>query len=131
VVSAFGQEEVEVKNYSRYLNKARTTGIKTHFKTALTVGGFFLSMFGYYAYAFYTGTILITNPKENTNTGEYYNGGNIMTCFFGVVFGVFSLGMAFPNLKAVTEGRVAGKMAYDIIDRVPTIKLDEPGSHFL
>jgi hypothetical protein len=44
-----------------------------------------------------------------------------MSCFFGIIFGMFSLGMATPNIKAVVEGRAAGKMAYDIIDRVPTI----------
>jgi Ni,Fe-hydrogenase maturation factor len=40
------------------------------------------------------------------------------------VFGVFSLGMATPNIKAITEGKVAGKMAFDIIDRKPLIILD-------
>jgi hypothetical protein len=29
--------------------------------------------------------------------------------------------MATPNIKAVTEGRVAGKLAFDIIDRKPAI----------
>lgn len=49
-----------------------------------------------------------------------------MSCFFGVVFGVMSIGMATPNIKAVAEGKVAGKMAYDIIDRIPKIPLDDP-----
>ena len=44
-----------------------------------------------------------------------------MSCFFGVVFGMFSLGMATPNIKSVSEGMAAGKMAFDIIDRVPAI----------
>ena len=57
--------------------------------------------------------------------GHKYDAGDIMSCFFGVVFGVFSLGLAFPNVKAVTEGRVAGKSAYDVIDRIPSIRLDE------
>jgi len=35
---------------------------------------------------------------------------------------MFSVGMATPNLKAVAEGRVAGKMAFDVIDREPAIK---------
>jgi len=42
------------------------------------------------------------------------------------VFGVFSLGMAAPNIKAVTEGRIAGKTAYDLIERTPKILLDDP-----
>ena len=37
------------------------------------------------------------------------------------------MGMATPNIKAVTEGRVAGKMAFDIIDRKPTIDQDAAG----
>jgi hypothetical protein len=34
---------------------------------------------------------------------------------------MFSLGVAIPNIKAVAEGRVAGKLAFDIIDRKPNI----------
>lgn len=49
-----------------------------------------------------------------------------MSCFFGIIFGVFSLGLTAPNIKAVTEGRAAGKMAFDIIDRVPTILSNDP-----
>ena len=49
-----------------------------------------------------------------------------MACFFGIVFGIFALGGATPNIKCVLEGLVAGKLAYDIIDRVPVIKLDDP-----
>ena len=49
----------------------------------------------------------------------YYNAGDVLSCFFGVIFGVFALGMATPNIKAIQEGKVAGKMAFDIIDRKP------------
>ena len=51
-----------------------------------------------------------------------------MACFLGLVYGIFSLGLATPNFKALTEGRVAGKMAYDIIERTPSIKLDDPNA---
>jgi ABC-type multidrug transport system fused ATPase/permease subunit len=33
--------------------------------------------------------------------------------------------MASPNIKAVTEGRVAGKMAYEVIERDPKIHIDD------
>ena len=52
-----------------------------------------------------------------------------MSCFFGIVFGMFSIGMATPNMKAVIEGRAAGKMAFDIIDRKPTIDQDDNASN--
>jgi hypothetical protein len=36
--------------------------------------------------------------------------------------------MAAPNIKAVTEGRIAGKAAYDLIERTPKILLDDPNA---
>lgn len=36
--------------------------------------------------------------------------------------------MAIPKIKAISEGKVAGKIAYDVIERVPKILLDEPGT---
>jgi ATP-binding cassette subfamily B (MDR/TAP) protein 1 len=121
-------EKTEMNNYDKYLGRAKATGVKTHMKSAIAISGFFFSMFGYYGYSFYTGSWLVTEKVINSRTNEPYNAGDIMACFFGVVFGVFSLGMAIPNLKAVTEGRVAGKLAYDIIDRVPKIRLDDPSA---
>jgi hypothetical protein len=50
-----------MKNYDKYLNRAKSTGIKTHFKTAIFIALFFFGMFGYYAYAFYIGSILVVN----------------------------------------------------------------------
>ena len=85
-------------------------------------------IFGYYAYAFYIGSYLITKQVENTQSKLPYSSGDIIACFFGIVYGVFSLGQATPNIKALTEGRVAGKAAFDIIDRVPKILLDDPKS---
>lgn len=48
-----------------------------------------------------------------------------MGCFFGIIFGIFALGQASPNIKAVVEGRIAGKLAYEIINRDPIIQMDD------
>ena len=125
VVFAFGQEETEITNYEKYLLKAKKTGIKTHFFGALAIGGFFLCLYGYYSYSFFVGSFLVTSQIENVNDGKTYSSGDIMACFLGVVYGVFSLGLATPNMKALTEGRIAGKTAFDIIDRQPKIKIDD------
>lgn len=95
-------------------------------KTALAIAGFFAVIFGYYGYAFYSGSYFITWQIKNPKFGRDYSNGDILSCFFGIVFGVFSLGMATPNIKAITEGKVAGKIAYDVIDRKPQILLDDP-----
>jgi hypothetical protein len=86
------------------------------------VMAFFMSIiFGTYAYAFYMGSIWIEHEIWNHTFKRPYAAGDVLSCFFGVVFGMFSMGIATPNMKAVIEGRAAGKMAFDIIDRVPAI----------
>ncbi len=67
----------------------------------------------------------MTWKRFNDNTGKLYSSGDILACFLGIVYGVFSLGLVAPNIQSLTEGRVAGKMAFDIIDRNPSIPLDE------
>lgn len=122
MVFAFGQEETEIKNYDKYLARAKAIGIKGHMKGALAVGGFFLAVYAYYPYSFYIGSYFITGQVENINNNDaVYSGGDIMSCFLGVIYGIFSLGMAAPNFKAIAEGKIAGKMAFDIIERVPVI----------
>jgi hypothetical protein len=60
VVFAFGQEETEITNYEKYLNRARAVGIKTHCFGAVAIGSFFFALYGYYAYSFYIGSFMIT-----------------------------------------------------------------------
>jgi len=80
---------------------------------------FFSSVFGLYSYSFYVGSIWVEKKFYNPTFGRDYSTGDILSCFFGVMFGGISLGLAAPNIKAVTEGRVAGKLAFEIIDRKP------------
>lgn len=108
------------------MDRARRVGIKTHIFGALAVGGFYCSLYGYYSYSFYVGSYLVTKQVTNTNSGVIYSSGDILACFLGIVYGVFSLGIAAPNFKAIAEGRVAGKKAFDVIERTPTIPLDDP-----
>ena len=127
VVVAYGQESKEIKNYTKYLNRARDAGIKTHCRGAFAMALFFASIFGTYAYAFYLGSVWIYYDLQNNTFNRTYTAGDILSCFFGVIFGMFSVGLATPNIKAVTDGRVAGKLAFDIIDRKPAIDQDQPG----
>lgn len=51
-------------------------------------------------------------------------GGDILGVFRGVLFGFFALSQSAPHAKAITEGKVAGKQAYDVIDRKAVINAD-------
>ena len=78
-----------------------------------------------YAFGFYFGGIFVRDNVHNDVRSRNYQSGDIVSIFFGVLFGAFSLGMAAPSMKAVNEGLVAGHFALSVIDRNPKIKLDE------
>jgi hypothetical protein len=81
----------------------------------------FFVIFGTYSYSFYMGSVWIEKKIYNDTYRRPYQAGEILSCFFGVVFGLMAIGQTAPNLKAVIEGRTAGKMAFDIIERQPSI----------
>jgi ATP-binding cassette subfamily B (MDR/TAP) protein 1 len=81
-------------------------------------------MFGFYAYAFYFGGMFRYNTGEwwsNAYTGKKYTGGDVMAIMFMILFGIFQLTAIGPNIKAITEGKIGGKLAYDVIDHVPKV----------
>lgn len=87
----------------------------------------FSSFLLFYAYSFYWGGYLKWNEIYNFD-GKAYTGGVIITIMFSTVFGAFSLGSMAPQFKAISEGQIAGKLAYDIIDNVPKVVSNDPKS---
>ena len=99
--------------------------MKLSCKSSLCMGLFMGSMFATHAYTYFMGGIWIYKDFHNSISGNPYTSGDILSVFFGVLFGMFAVGTAAPNIKAISEGLVAGKMVYDIIDRVPSILIDD------
>jgi len=82
----------------------------------------FLIMFGFYAYAFFFGGLMRWSPDEwfiNDYTDKRYTGGEIIGIMFMILFGIFQLTAIGPNIKAMTEGKIGAKLAYDVIDYKP------------
>lgn len=71
-----------------------------------------------YAAAFYAGGKLrIEKVTEGSGENEkIYSGGQVIAIMFSVIFGAFNVGAAIPHLKSLTEGRLAGRLAYNVID---------------
>ena len=92
------------------------------------MGAFLASMYFGYSYAFFLGSIWVDQGFYNHSMGRPYSGGDIISVFFGVLLGVFALGGLTPNIQHLTKAKIAGKTAFDIIDRVPKIKVDDPNA---
>lgn len=126
VVIAFGMESKETANYCKYLERSKKASIKNHTYIALSVGLLFLFIYCAYGYAFYMGSVFVEYQVMNSAQGRPYSGGDAIGCFFAMIIGLFSLALCSNQMKAVVEGQVAAKFAFEVIDRIPPITIDDP-----
>lgn len=113
-VVAFGGQEKECKRYNNKLNEAMAFGIRKGMVNGGGIGFVFLVLFCMYALAFWYGAELV-------RTDPAYTPGRILTVFFGVIIGAFSLGNAAPNIQYFASARGAAHTIYNIIDYKPII----------
>lgn len=97
-------------NASRYtvkLRQALSVGIKKGVVTGGGMGTIMFVMFCTYALAFWYGSKLISDGTKNATTGKPWTGGDVVTTFFAVIMGAFSIGQAGPSMQAFASGRAA------------------------
>ncbi|XP_029444667.1 multidrug resistance protein 1-like isoform X2 [Rhinatrema bivittatum] len=112
-VIAFGGQQKEIKRYERNLEDAKRIGIKKAVTANISIGFAFLFIYASYALAFWYGTTLILD--------EGYTIGSVLTVFFAVIIGAFSIGQAAPNIEAFANARGAAHTIFNIIDNEPKI----------
>uniref|UniRef100_A0A668RTY9 ABC-type xenobiotic transporter n=1 Tax=Oreochromis aureus TaxID=47969 RepID=A0A668RTY9_OREAU len=112
-VFAFSGQEKEIERYHKNLEDAKRMGIKKAISANISMGVTFLFIYLSYALAFWYGSTLILN-------GEYTIG-TVLTVFFSVLTGAFSLGQTSPNIQTFASARGAAYKVYNIIDHVPSI----------
>ncbi len=117
VVIAFGMEVQEIRNYTRYLDRAKKASVKTHILTALAIATLWMIVYFSYAYAFYIGSLFVQYNVYNSALKKNYSAGDTIGCFFAVIIGLFNIAMTSGQMKSIIEGRVAAKFAFEVIDR--------------
>ena len=113
---ALGGERRETERYSQQLALAEQSGIKRWRATGIMAGGIQTVMWLTYALGLWFGAFLIARDMDARTECRYYlnpdnsvhvpantciTGGNIMICFFSVLFGGLNFGQAFPSIAAL------------------------------
>jgi ABC-type multidrug transport system fused ATPase/permease subunit len=111
-VVAFGGEDKEAQRYQVELNKAKAVGKKKSFSSGSVLFVTFFIMFSIDALAFWFSGYLV---REGASAGK------VMTTFFAVLIGAFSLGTLAPNAEAINEARGAALRVFAIQDRKSAI----------
>ncbi|DAA30733.1 TPA: ATP-binding cassette, sub-family B (MDR/TAP), member 1 [Bos taurus] len=111
-LSAFPQKR-ELSRYNKNLEEAKRIGIKKAITANISMGAAFLLIYASYALAFWYGTSLVLSKE--------YSIGQVLTVFFSVLIGAFSIGQASPNIEAFANARGAAYEVFKIIDHKPSI----------
>lgn len=110
---AFGTQKKLVSLYDVSNQKAQYYGKKTAILTSAGLALFFFIIYSAYALAFWWGSTLLIRGQATS--------GEIITCFFAVLIGAFSLSQVAPNLQAVGYATGAANKLLFTIWRVPPI----------
>lgn len=103
IVVSFGQEELEISNYKKFLANVTEATLKGGVSIGLSMGFFFFCIYVNYVYCFLIGSVWIDEAYWNDAEDRPYLAGDCLAVFFGVLFGMFALGGAGPAFNAVSE----------------------------
>ncbi|ELW48095.1 Multidrug resistance protein 1 [Tupaia chinensis] len=120
-VIAFGGQKKELERYNNNLEEAKRIGIKKAVTANISVGATFLLIYTSYALAFWYGTSLVIS-------GEYTIG-KVLSVFFAVLIGTFSIGQTSPSIEAFANARGAAYEIFKIIDNKPNIDSYSKNGH--
>ncbi|XP_005358340.1 multidrug resistance protein 2 [Microtus ochrogaster] len=112
-VIAFGGQKKELERYNKNLEEAKNVGIKKAITGGISIGIAYLLVYASYALAFWYGTSLVLSNE--------YSVGQVITVFYSVLFGTFSIGHIAPNVEAFANARGAAYEIFKIIDNEPSI----------
>ncbi|XP_040500237.1 ATP-dependent translocase ABCB1 isoform X5 [Ursus maritimus] len=120
-VIAFGGQKKELERYNKNLEEAKRIGIKKAITANISIGAAFLLIYASYALAFWYGTSLVLSNE--------YSIGQVLTVFFSVLIGAFSIGQASPSIEAFANARGAAYEIFKIIDNKPSIDSYSKNGH--
>ena len=138
-VIAFSRERTEIQRYDSNLDEARKEGSMRSFVGGGAFGLFNFFMFCAYGVGCWYGAELIARDREDKplkcdflaiaasggeidfTTDECFTGGTVMSVFFGVLIGGFSVAQAAPNFADFAKARAAATKLFHVIDTVPAV----------
>jgi ATP-binding cassette subfamily B (MDR/TAP) protein 1 len=126
-IAAFNTQKKELAHFDAKIEEVQIGGEKKAKSNGLFSGLFLFIMFSAYALAFWFGAQLISWQVINSRTNRPYTGGDVLSTFFSLLFGAFSLAPMSHCLPYFPQGRESGTRILNVIDRKPAISLKAKG----
>jgi hypothetical protein len=83
------------------------------------VGIMKFSIFFFYSYSLFIGSIFISHKVHNGATGKDYTPQTVIQTIIALITGFVGLIAALPNIRDIMEAKTLGVLIFDVIERVP------------
>jgi ATP-binding cassette, subfamily B (MDR/TAP), member 1 len=135
-VAAYSGEKHEVQRYDRFLADAEKAGSSKGVALGFSVGLMLFSFYAMYGVSTYAGAEFIVQSRRDDPECAYnygkegcFTGGKVVQTFVAVLLGALSFGSVGPIFGALAAAQTAAAELYELIDRVPTIDVQDPAGH--
>lgn len=122
-VASFANFKFETDRFNSFIDKVYKIDKEKALKLALAIGGTVFFMFMTFVVAIAYARTLIVDKVINTNTGEPFKGGDVLTVIFATLMAIMSIGTLAPNIKIVQEACIASSDYFTLYERKPEIDL--------
>ena len=122
-VASFANFDFETKRFNSYIDKVYQIDKEKALKMAFAIGGTIFFMFMTFVVAIAYARTLIADKVINSNTGEPFKGGDVLTVIFATLMAIMSIGTLAPNIKIVQEACIASSDYFTLYEREPKIDL--------
>ena len=122
-VASFVNFSYETTRYNRYIDKIHEYEKEKALKMGASIGSILFCMNFAFVIALLYGKKLILDHEINSNTGEEFEGGDVMTVIFSTVMAIMSIGSVSPNIKIIQEAATASSDYFTLYERKPQIDL--------
>ncbi|CAB4426285.1 unnamed protein product [Rhizophagus irregularis] len=113
---AFSQQKNVSKLYDSKLEDAKSSGVKSNTFNSLSMGTNDFILNSMYALTFWFGATQVINGETTT--------GKVVSVFFSVLIGSYSIGQIMPDVMAINSAKGAGTKIYETIERIPPINIE-------
>lgn len=121
-VISFSNFNFEKERFDSAVDECLTKGKESALRNGFGMGFLYLCIFGAYALAIWYGaSLLIAGGELNSVSGSPFGPGDVITVLFATIMGAFSLGMAAPNLKSITDACSSAIEFFETYERVPVM----------
>ena len=125
-VVSLGGETRETARYENTLQENRKPIVKYSTFAGVAMGALMFCMFGIYALAFFVGSKFIEHDVYNPVNDGPYRSGDVLSIFMAIRMASFAPTRATPSLRAFAIAKASAVKAFQVIDRVSKISINDP-----